>query len=209
MPVLRRRLCLSVSAPPCERLTWTNASRGSVNGTPSSPCPPFRTRRRARADTRRRRGGRACDPVQVARAEDVEVETRIAAHREMIWDALTVEERRREWWSYLDLDARRGGRVHERWMGADSTPQTTTGEVVEIEPPSRLICTWQDDGWPVATRVELAVEPDGDATRVRVRHVGWESLPDGEALRVAHTNGWRMHLENLKRSVERTGRTSR
>jgi hypothetical protein len=35
-----------------------------------------------------------------------------------------------------------------------------------------------------------------------VRHVGWESLPGAAALVAAHREGWRLHLDALRRFVE-------
>ena len=135
--------------------------------------------------------------------DDVGVEIAVAAPIAAVWRALVDDHHRHAWWPYLDLEARRGGRFVERWRDADGRAVTTSGEVLEIEAPHRLRCTWRDEDWPAATEVELVLSADGEATRVRVGHAGWQRLGElGGRLRPQHADGWRMHLASLKRYVE-------
>ena len=121
-----------------------------------------------------------------------------------VWRAITADERRRAWWSYLDLDARPGGHLVERWRDAQGREMTTSGRILEVEEPHQLRCTWRDEDWPVATEIELSLHAEGETTRLRLRHGGWERLGDrGVQLRSAHREGWETHLGNLKRYVER------
>jgi uncharacterized protein YndB with AHSA1/START domain len=103
-----------------------------------------------------------------------------------------------------------------RWMGSaaevDLTPggsyrisyangAVMRGEILELDPPRRLLMTW---GWedpaeavgPGGSRVEVTFEPEGDATRVRVRHSG---LPVDE--RPGHDEGWIYFLGRLDAAV--------
>jgi uncharacterized protein YndB with AHSA1/START domain len=116
----------------------------------------------------------------------------VAAPPERVWSRITDAQERAHWWPYLHLDASPGGGMEERW---DDT--RTTGEVLEVQPPSLLRLSWKDDGWPAATEVELLLEPDEGGTRVTVRHHGWEALPGADALVAAHRAGWRTHLDDL------------
>lgn len=55
--------------------------------------------------------------------------------------------------------------------------ETVWGEVLEWDPPNRLVMTWHpgraaDD----ASRVTVDFEPDGDGTRVVLEHTGWEAF---------------------------------
>jgi uncharacterized protein YndB with AHSA1/START domain len=66
------------------------------------------------------------------------------------------------------------------------------GEVVEWEPPRRLRYLWhlrqdrQD-----ATEVEITFDGDGDQTKVRIVHRGWERLgAKGLQLRDCNRQGW-------------------
>ncbi|HEX2047075.1 MAG TPA: SRPBCC domain-containing protein [Acidimicrobiales bacterium] len=116
----------------------------------------------------------------------------VTAPAERVWSLIADAEERARWWPWLDLDATPGGRMEERWEGT-----RTTGDVLEADPPSLLRLTWRDDGWPATTEVELRLEPEGDGTRVTVRHTGWDALPDARTLVAAHGAGWRAHLDDL------------
>jgi uncharacterized protein YndB with AHSA1/START domain len=104
------------------------------------------------------------------------------------------------------------------WMGGGATLEPTPGgvyrvsmrdgveaigEFVEVVPPHRVVFTW---GWnhdhavaPGSTRVVVTLNPEGDGTRVVLRHY---DLPD-EAQRAHHRMGWEMYLERLR--VRTTG----
>ena len=71
------------------------------------------------------------------------------------------------------------------------------GEYVEVTPPSRVVFTWgwEGDGSPVppgSSTVEVSLEPDGDATIVKLRHSG---LPADQL--APHTDGWKHYLPRL------------
>jgi uncharacterized protein YndB with AHSA1/START domain len=71
------------------------------------------------------------------------------------------------------------------------------GEYVDVDPPNRVVFTWGfegNDGLPPGTsRVEVTFIADGDATIVRLRHIG---LPDEES-RSKHEAGWKLYLGQL------------
>ena len=123
---------------------------------------------------------------------DVSESVLVPAPQERVWSLIVEVEGRARWWPYLELDASSGGRMEERWNDV-----VTTGEVLEVDPPRLLRLSWRDDGWPSTTEVELRLESEQGATRVTVRHSGWERLPDAEALVAAHRTGWRAHLADL------------
>jgi uncharacterized protein YndB with AHSA1/START domain len=138
-----------------------------------------------------------------AKSEVVELEIAIQASVETVWQAVVSAEHRRGWWSYLELDPRPGGLVIERWRDDAGREVTTAGQVLELESPRRLRCTWGDDDWSAATELELDLRGEGATTHVRLRHVGWERLgADGARLAAAHRAGWQRHLENLTAFVE-------
>ena len=141
--------------------------------------------------------------MPAADPQTIELTVRVDAPAATVWEALADDGHRRRWWSYLDLDARPGGRLLERWRDRDDRERTTSGGVLEAESPRLLRCTWSADDWPAETEVEIALRPDGDATVLRLRHGGWERLGGlASELRPAHEQGWRMHLDDLKRYVE-------
>ena len=87
------------------------------------------------------------------------------------------------------FEGRSGGRIFER---------TPAGEVIEWgrvtgwDPPHRVSYSWHIGvDATEATDVELAFEPDGEHTVVRLVHVGWERFAvDGTERREANERGW-------------------
>jgi uncharacterized protein YndB with AHSA1/START domain len=71
------------------------------------------------------------------------------------------------------------------------------GEVVECDPPHRLVHTW---GWegdehvpPGATTVEYELQPEGEGTLLRFTH---RDLPSKQSVE-SHTQGWDHYLPRL------------
>lgn len=127
----------------------------------------------------------------------------IAAPPERVWRTVTDHQSRARWWAYLDLDPTPGGRFEERWTDQDGRAVRTHGHVLESIPAERLQLSWADDDWPESTNVTIALEATDDgATRVTVRHSGWERLAEAQHLADAHGAGWAMHLRNLRTYVE-------
>lgn len=100
-----------------------------------------------------------------------------------------------------------------RWQGIEATIEPVaggrfrmnvtgdgyaSGQFVEVDPPRRIVFSW---GWelpgnpvpPGSSTVEIDLEPDGDATIVRLTHRGLP-LP---AARDQHRHGWQHYLERL------------
>jgi uncharacterized protein YndB with AHSA1/START domain len=129
----------------------------------------------------------------------VEVERRLPASPDDVFGFLTDAARYTKWMGRTaELDPRPGG-IYRVDMGEDTIAQ---GEYVEVDPPRRIVFSFGwigDDGVPPgSTTVEIALEPDGDGTMLRLRHRG---LPDDASV-VLHTEGWDMYLDRL---VEVTG----
>ena len=62
----------------------------------------------------------------------------------------------------VELDLREGGDVFVR----DDDGRERHGTVVTVEPPQRLVYTWDTDG--IETTVEIALDPLPDGTRIRI-----------------------------------------
>lgn len=132
----------------------------------------------------------------------------IAVSAERVWHALISGTTRAGWWSYLELDPRPGGRFEECWKDPDGNLVRTQGQVLEIVDGRLLRLSWADESWRQTTEVEIRVEVADHGAWVRVRHTGWDSLPDGTTLAAQHRDGWMMHLENLRRHLEDTSAAS-
>jgi uncharacterized protein YndB with AHSA1/START domain len=131
----------------------------------------------------------------------VELEHRVGAPPEIVFDYFTDPEKYRRWKGVdAELDPRPGGsyRVTMRpdvWV---------SGQYVVVDRPHRLVMTWGfesplavprvvTDVPPGSSTVEFTFVADGDDTLVRVRHT---ELPS-EATLQFHTMGWNNYLMRL------------
>jgi len=124
----------------------------------------------------------------------VEREVTIAARPETVFAYFVDPERIVRWMgTTAELDATPGGIFRIDYNGKD----IARGEFVEVDAPRRVVFTW---GWeapgdatpPGSSTVEVTLTPEGDGTRVHLRH---SNLPveatDG------HAEGWDQFLPTL------------
>jgi uncharacterized protein YndB with AHSA1/START domain len=114
----------------------------------------------------------------------------IQAAPQIVFTFFTDNERWAAWWGAgSTIDAKMGGRVYMRHPGGVET----LGEVVEISAPDRIVFTYGfASGTPIppgSSRVTIALEPVGFATRLRLSH----EFAD-ESVRNEHVQGWRFQL---------------
>ena len=122
--------------------------------------------------------------AQVLRPEAGELEVRIEARPETVFEFFVDPEKMSRWkGTSAELDPRPGGTYR---VGGIAGGATVVGEFVEIDPPRRLVFTWgwegDDDVPPGSSTVEVTLTPDGDAT---VLHLVHRDLPGGPG-REAH-----------------------
>jgi uncharacterized protein YndB with AHSA1/START domain len=120
---------------------------------------------------------------------------------ERLWEAITDSDLRRKY-SF-------GVAVSSDWTpgseyssGVPGVVEIATGENVEVEPPRRLVQTfqalWSEDVRAVgASRVTWEIEPIGDSCRLLVTH---DQLPEGANSELF--GGWPMILSGLKTWLE-------
>ena len=137
----------------------------------------------------------AVDQPEVATV--VEREVRIAARPETVFEFFTDPDKMILWKGRrAELDPQPGG-VYRVEMAEKIVAR---GSYVEIDAPSRVVFTWGWEGQepgenavpPGSSRVEVSLEPDGEGTLVRLRHV---DLP--EEARQIHGEGWDLYLGRL------------
>jgi len=124
----------------------------------------------------------------------VERELQIAASPETVWEFLVDPEKMTRWMGEsATLEPRPGGLYQVGVIPG----HTARGEIVEFDPPRRLVFTW---GWdsgsivePGSTTIEIELVPEGEGTVVRFAHVG---LPDAESAQ-SHSHGWDHYLTRL------------
>ncbi|HEX6228897.1 MAG TPA: SRPBCC domain-containing protein [Solirubrobacterales bacterium] len=128
-------------------------------------------------------------------ATAVEVETRVAASPETVFDFLIDPGKLVQWMGRsAELDPRPGGVFRCDINGRD----VASGEYVELDPPRRVVFSW---GWeaedsptrPGSSTVEVLLAPDGDGTNLKLIH---RDLPSPE-IADKHRHGWEHYVERL------------
>jgi len=127
----------------------------------------------------------------------------IAATPERVFRAITSEELTR-WWgdeaTYRTTrwtgDVRTGGTWRTEGVGRDGKPFAVHGEFLEVDPPRKLVQTWNYD-WDTTgstTTITWRFEAIAGGTRVVVRHEGFGEAHDACA---NHASGWERVLSWL------------
>jgi uncharacterized protein YndB with AHSA1/START domain len=145
--------------------------------------------------------------------DQIERETVIEAPVERVWTLITDAEHLGRWFgdAGAEIDLRPGGEMVLRW----NEHGTSRGRVVAVEPHTRFSYRWapfKDPGGdePVegnSTLVEFTLQPEQDATRLRVVESGFTSLAASEAQRAenrsGNTEGWKLEIDELRAYAER------
>lgn len=137
--------------------------------------------------------------MAVEQGNAVEREVRIEAQPETVFAFFVDPKKMRLWMGRsAELDARPGG----LYRVEVNDQAKARGEYVEVDSPRRVVFTFGWEGQehgegphavpPGASRVEVSLQPDGDGTLVRLRHL---ELPEGS--RPIHGEGWDLYLARL------------
>jgi uncharacterized protein YndB with AHSA1/START domain len=134
-------------------------------------------------------------------------EVEIAAPPERVFRALTESEEIVRWWGSPEAyrtetwtsDLRPGGTWRAEGRGADGAAFSVGGTFLEVDPPRRLVQTWNADwerGHETTLTYQLLATEAG--TRLTVRHEGFAGRPDSCE---SHAQGWNLVLGWLSRHV--------
>ncbi|NIH83619.1 uncharacterized protein YndB with AHSA1/START domain/DNA-binding transcriptional ArsR family regulator [Amycolatopsis granulosa] len=126
--------------------------------------------------------------------------TYIRASAEQVWAALTDADVTARYWGHANVSDWRPGSSWEHRRVDGSGAVDVAGTVLESEPPTRLVVTFDDtpDRSREPSVVTFLVEPHRDIVRLTVTH---EKLPDA-AMRDGIAQGWPAVLANLKSLLE-------
>ena len=149
----------------------------------------------------------------------------IRATPEAIWDAITKPEwsRRYGYGGSVEFDLRPGGayRTHasEEFLAAGAPEVVVDGEVIEADPPRKLVQTWrmlmdpdlQAEGF---TRLTYEIEPGEYGTKLTVIHElegapRLAALVNGQLEAEGAGGGWAWVLSDLKSLLETGERLGR
>lgn len=101
------------------------------------------------------------------------------------------------------MEGRVGGRLFERTPTGE---EHVWGTLVAWEPPNRIVYSWHPGrGEETAQEVEITFSPEGEGTRVDIRHYGWEKLGDRlEETIASYNEGWDKVIAVYARAAERS-----
>jgi uncharacterized protein YndB with AHSA1/START domain len=129
--------------------------------------------------------------------------TYIKTTPEKLWNAITNAEFMKQYWfgTYCESDWKAGS----PWkMVSDTGKIYDAGEIIESDPPKRLVIKWQNE-WKPELKAEgyshctFEIEPQGKATKLTVIHA-IDRKPS--KLIEAVSGGWPKILSNLKSLLE-------
>jgi uncharacterized protein YndB with AHSA1/START domain/DNA-binding transcriptional ArsR family regulator len=128
--------------------------------------------------------------------------TYIRAGAEQVWKALTDADLTARYWGHANISDWQPGSDWEHRRTDGSGAVDVVGRVLEAEPPTRLVITFEDSAGIEPPRdpsvVTFLVEPHHDIVRLTVTH---ENLPNTEMLN-GISQGWPAVLANLKSLLE-------
>jgi uncharacterized protein YndB with AHSA1/START domain len=131
--------------------------------------------------------------------------TYIRTTQEKLWAALTDSEFMQQYWFGMRCESQ--WKAGSPWKMVSGSGQILDdGEIVEAEPPRRLVIRWQHRNRPELTAegeslCTMELEPSGTAVKLSVTHT---MEREGSKLIEAVSGGWPKILSNLK-SVLETG----
>jgi uncharacterized protein YndB with AHSA1/START domain len=117
---------------------------------------------------------------------------------EAVWGALTEAAAISDWLMVTTgFEARVGARFRMKTQHL-SPDGWVRAEVLELDPPRRMVWAWSPDDAAAPTTVTFELTPEGAGTRLRLSHEGEIDPVIGGLL----GDGWPGRLELLRRSLD-------
>jgi uncharacterized protein YndB with AHSA1/START domain len=133
----------------------------------------------------------------------------IAASPEAVWRALLDGEFTRQYWGHDNVSDWKPGSPWEHRRDDAARTLDLLGEVLEAEPPRRLVISWAEPADRAHkerhTRVTFDLDPLPDMVRLTITH---DELDAGSEMLRKISHGWPRVLSSLKSLLE-TGRPLR
>jgi uncharacterized protein YndB with AHSA1/START domain len=131
----------------------------------------------------------------------------LAAAPSIVFGAFVEPNELRQWWGpegfttpSLEFDGRVGASYRIEMQPPEGDPFYLTGELREVDPPSRLAYTfiWEDpDPDDIPTLVSLSFRNLGESTEVGLTQGPFKT----EARRALHRDGWTESFDKLERLI--------
>jgi len=118
-----------------------------------------------------------------------------------LWEALTEPKFIRQYW--FDTTVECSWKKGAPWKMIRDGSLTDSGEILEIDPPRRMVIRWQNE-WPELkaegpSRCTIELEPVDSAVKLTITHE--MDRPDSELI-TAVSGGWPRIVSNLKSLLE-------
>ena len=129
--------------------------------------------------------------------------TYIRTTQEKLWSALTDEEFMKQYWFGMHCESQWTAGSPWKMVRPDGSV-CDAGEIIESEPPRRLVIRWQHQDNPELkaegdSRCTMELEPSGTAVKLSITHtIERESSKFIEAV----SGGWPKIISNLKSLLE-------
>ncbi|WP_017930215.1 SRPBCC family protein [Robiginitomaculum antarcticum] len=132
----------------------------------------------------------------------------IAAKIETVWNGLIDKEVTQKYWGHLNKSDWKTGSKWEHIPSSDSTIVDVHGQVLDSDPPRKLVVTWNSlpgskSLEPAPSLVTYDLVALGPDTKLTVTH---SQLTKDSVMHKGVTQGWPAVLSNLK-SILETGKT--
>lgn len=129
--------------------------------------------------------------------------TYIRASAEKIFEAITRPEIAARYWGHENVSDWQPGSRWEHIRADAARDVKLVGDVVEIDPPRRLVMTWAGasdyDNPDAHSRVTFDLVPYDDMVRLTVTH---DELEAGSGMATGISKGWPLVLSSLKSYLE-------
>ncbi|HEY9063763.1 MAG TPA: SRPBCC family protein [Burkholderiaceae bacterium] len=129
--------------------------------------------------------------------------TYIRSTPEKVFEAITKPEIARRYWGHENVSDWKPGSSWQHVRADEQRTVQVVGEVVEVQPPTRLVITWaspsQADDPASVSRVSFDVEPYEEMVRLTVTH---DELEAGSGMAKGIQRGWPIVLSSLKSLLE-------
>jgi uncharacterized protein YndB with AHSA1/START domain len=133
---------------------------------------------------------------------DISMEEQFPGPIERVWHALTDVRMIERWLMRADgFEAKVGARFTLREEARADCRGQVECEVLELSPPRRMVWSWHGADDPATTCLVIELQPDGQETRLSLRHTGEAD----ERTIAGTTGGWTIKLRALAELFTRQG----
>ncbi|MBK0378669.1 SRPBCC family protein [Mucilaginibacter segetis] len=133
------------------------------------------------------------------------VERVLNAPVDKVWEALTDNEKMKQWYFKLEnFEAKVGFEFSFFGQGREGEKYKHNCRITAVEHEKKLSYTWAYDGYEGISEVSFELFPDGDKTLVKITHTGLHSFPKHPDFATSSfSQGWNHILGiSLKNFVE-------